>query len=1423
VCARLAVVTTIPFRDRDIRYDWQRFWIPQTGVLDLSDAGFLPDPVDHFGPDALRSLSDLQGYRALALLGEPGIGKSSELKREHDRICAITGDARPQTIYVDLKVSSSEEALRRRIFEAPAFMAWKAGTGQLILYLDSLDEAMLRIETLANLLTEELFQTITSDRLSIRIACRTAVWPAGTLGTAFKEIWGEAAVGVFELAPLRRRDVLTALMAHEIDPDSFVRDLFGAHAVPFAIKPLTLNMLIKIRQRHGSLPSSTAELYRQGCLELAEEQNTSRRETGRRGRLNGPQRLRLAGRIAAGTVLGGRVAIWTGADADCPAGDVSISRLSGTKEEAEFAGFTATDDDVREVLDTGLFSSRGDNRMGWAHQSYAEFLAALYLKDKRVPARTILQVLTHPTGGLIPQLAVAAAWTASLTAELRMSLIAADPWALLRGDLANWAASDLELLTRSMLDHVEQDRFYEHFFGIAETYVKLAHPGLVAQLRPVIASRARKAALRRLAFNIAERCGLKELQPEMLSVALDSSDNPSVRAMAAAALRRCGGASALSQLLPLARGEMGDDPQDEIKGYALDLLWPAYISTTDLFALLTPSDSMFFGGYASFMFGLPSRLATPDLLPALDWATGYIRRANVMGEFREKTLADGIMVRAWRVFEKEPALTAALLEHVDARLYQHGDLWRGPGSNAKAAFTEDLRTDNYRRRLFLRARLAGPVARILSSRLRGVGLLMPADFDWLLSVSPAGAAPIAGLDEDSLCNAVDVLFSPEDQLQFEAILLAAQRWPRLHKHFSSLLDGIELASAEAARARSLFEQERELAVMYHRPPAPEADLPGQILECLSRAEAGDWQAWWQLNVVLALVPDHPNFLNDLDYVITEMPGWLSTDEAVRERIVAGATPYLAQAESQVDSWLGPEPILPKRSDLAALRALLLLRQVNLGAYEALPTTIWQKWAPAVVALPRLGVVDKYPDAQATTRDALAKAPAEFIGTVVKIIRTEKALERSAAGRPNTVLRFQILRDLEGCWDSEALKTAIFQELTAPDLTAAEHATLLGALLEVEFEPAIEHAVAALETPDHDALETAKVIVEHVPVRAWPALWAKLAQDDELARAVFLYAAGRFGLATPFYTGIGEEAIAELYLLLERLFPSKDDPPGPSGFVHPLQAIPYLRDGALRLLVSMGTQAAVRALRRLVTTHPDLPILPFELSRAEIAMRLKTWSPLAMREIFALTDRPNTRLVTSAADLLAILLEILEKFAAELHGAQTPVRDLWDRQGTSQLYRPIDENGFSDVIARYLRQHLSVAGIFANREVEIVRRPGAPVGQRTDILINTLRRTETGEPLDPIAAVIEAKGSWNAELFSALETQLVRGYMVQLGAPVGIYLVGWFEPAKWDPEDGRRDRVPNEKVEKVRWQLEQQAAAVPEGFRVRAVIMGIAAP
>jgi hypothetical protein len=196
-------------------------------------------------------LADLSSYRALALLGEPGIGKSAALKAEVERIAAETNAV---SIYVDLRGFSSDVLLYRKVFESAKFTAWKNGTSHLFLHLDSLDEALLRVETIANLLASELPHYPTA-RMSVRIACRTAVWPASTLGHALETIWGKEASGVFELAPLRRQDVAEAAKTHQIEPDAFVRELYAANAVPFAIKPLTLKMLLRLYHQRGCLPS----------------------------------------------------------------------------------------------------------------------------------------------------------------------------------------------------------------------------------------------------------------------------------------------------------------------------------------------------------------------------------------------------------------------------------------------------------------------------------------------------------------------------------------------------------------------------------------------------------------------------------------------------------------------------------------------------------------------------------------------------------------------------------------------------------------------------------------------------------------------------------------------------------------------------------------------------------------------------------------------------------------------------------------------------------------------------------------------------------------------------------------------------------------------------------------------------------------
>ena len=92
------------------------------------------------------------------------------------------------------------------------------------------------------------------------------------------------------------------------------------------------------------------------------------------------QRLAVAARIAAVTVYSNKYAIWTGVrPAALDEEDVLVSTLT---DGTEFVGedeFPVDEEAVKEALGSGLFSARGPERLGWAHQTYAEFLAAHYL------------------------------------------------------------------------------------------------------------------------------------------------------------------------------------------------------------------------------------------------------------------------------------------------------------------------------------------------------------------------------------------------------------------------------------------------------------------------------------------------------------------------------------------------------------------------------------------------------------------------------------------------------------------------------------------------------------------------------------------------------------------------------------------------------------------------------------------------------------------------------------------------------------------------------------------------------------------------------------------------------------------------------------------------------------------------------------
>ncbi len=77
-------------------------------------------------------LPELQQYRALALLGEPGIGKSVTLKAEYNALQQQADGQQPVQSYVDLRSFSSDVLLHSRVFGNPDFLAWRTGNSDLV-------------------------------------------------------------------------------------------------------------------------------------------------------------------------------------------------------------------------------------------------------------------------------------------------------------------------------------------------------------------------------------------------------------------------------------------------------------------------------------------------------------------------------------------------------------------------------------------------------------------------------------------------------------------------------------------------------------------------------------------------------------------------------------------------------------------------------------------------------------------------------------------------------------------------------------------------------------------------------------------------------------------------------------------------------------------------------------------------------------------------------------------------------------------------------------------------------------------------------------------------------------------------------------------------------------------------------------------
>lgn len=1363
-------------------YNWKRFWCPREGKINLSDDGYLFNPDSDrgktFNPDLVSS-GQLASIPCLVFLGEPGIGKSFTIKNEVENIRTLIKSGRDKVLYIDLRAYGSEDRLIENVFRCPTFLEWLDEEYRLYIYLDSLDECLLRIDNLCALLLDE-FKKYSIERISLRIASRTAEWPI-SFENGLEQLWGKHNIKVYELVPLRKIDVVEAAKSNNLDSEQFLTEIERKEIVPLVIKPVTLNFLLNIYAKNMKFPDTKKDLYLEGCRLLCEEIE----ETRPTGTLSSKQRMLVAARIAAVTTFGNKYAIWKGKDyGEVPEEDIIASRLCGDTESIDGIQFQINEDAIMETLATGLFSSRGPNRMGWSHQTLAEFLGSWYLVQKNIDLVQILSLISHPEDPekkVPPQLHESVGWLATIMPTIFQYMIEREPEVLLRSDVAIFELNNREKLLNVILKLVEENKFLRFGWDMHKWYRKLNNPNLSEQLKPYICNKAKSEDVRNVAIDIAEACELRVLQIEIATVALDQSEPIYLRGNAANAIEKIGDSETKKLLKPLALGEGGNDPYDQLKGYGLRATWPEHLSNEELFSILTPPKRHnFVGSYEMFLeHDLKESIKSVNLVEALKWGIKQEEQRRMPHPFKE--LLDIFIYEAWENFDL-PGILENLAELILLRLKHHDMIIE---SNKIHSFNDLLKKDTNKRR-----RLIETIVPLLKDPDKDSIYLM-----WTLN-------PIV-LDNDIVWireqlkkeqpeaqrsaweHLIIRMLNWKNRKQLISILKIRKYSPLLKKSFSIFWLLSALYAAPLFRIYLEYKQRRNYPdVLSKRLRKVRINPQARINKLLKQCEVVNSNAWWRLNMEMTLEQGSSHYGNELESSLKNLPGWKKADSQVRLRIIKSAKRYILDSKPDTHKWLGRNIIY--RAAFSGYRALKLLLEEEKDFIANLPKHIWKKWVPIIVAYPLSSGTNEGDIDQILIEIGYRQAPDEFIRTLLILINKENKEQDHVF----------IVQKIENCLD-DRLADVLLNSIKHKKFKPTCMGDILEVLLKNKYKEAKTYAESLLQFPLPTQVEertkvviATRMLINNTDDAGWVSVWPLFQHDTAFGKEVVLQVAhGAEQHSASIGRKLAEDQLADLYIWIMKIYPYEEDPKFEGAhFVGPRESVAHWRDNILNHLKNRGTYHSCNAIEKIIQAFPKLKEwLNILLLEARIIARQHTWTPFEPEDILKVARDQQLRLVQNGEQLLSVLIESLKRLEIKLHGETPAVIDLWNEVNEG-IFEPKEENNLTDYIKRHIEEDLLQRGIIVNREVQIRRGTGGAPGEVTDIHVDAIKYTSDGKEFDKVSAIIEVKGCWHRELDSAMKTQLVERYLKDNRCKYGLYLVGWFFCSQWNPNDPRKKQV-----------------------------------
>jgi hypothetical protein len=521
--------------------------------------------------------------------------------------------------------------------------------------------------------------------------------------------------------------------------------------------------------------------------------------------------------------------------------------------------------------------------------------------------------------------------------------------------------------------------------------------------------------------------------------------------------------------------------------------------------------------------------------------------------------------------------------------------------------------------------------------LMSSGLVLPTDATWL--VEQYQRRPDAEKERWALL--VRFVVRRDDLQALDAAWLLCETDPVLKKILSPFFDPVPLDSEEAHWHRERLRRMRareERRVCQHSPVQPPPDE--RVTRLLKQFEAGELSAWWQLNLELSMEPGSTHYGDQFESDLTVMPGWRDASEETRQGLVAAAERYVGEAIPDPDHWMDwDREIKIFLPDWAGFRALRLLQARSSETILNLPSEVWARWAPVIIAYPMFEPGEHNAWLQHLVVLAYRYAPSDLLAGLNRRIDAENRGEAPSVER--------LLWLVALCWD-DRLAAALLEKARSSDTVPIVMAQLLEALLDHGLEESALFACSFIATPlpqsdpeRQRAVVAGSLLLKGAPEIGWSTVWPAMQQDHVFAEGVL----GRL-VWNDRHTGaiaaqLTHEQVADLYIWLCRQYPPEEDPLV-NGLVEYRAAVGMWRDALLTQLRLRGTAAACQAIERIASSLPGQPWLKATLLEAKSLMRQRTWIPPKPEEIRALAQSADRRLVQNADQLLDVVVESLRR-------------------------------------------------------------------------------------------------------------------------------------------------------------------------------------